>query len=115
MSEGPDFQKLYTTAAERHIDLGVQVIQLASEGRWFDLIESVADHLNAIDAVIDGDEELYEKAKMQARRADQTPWMEEAPVDPFKVMSALVALYDATHWPLLKDAVKAIGQLTSAS
>jgi hypothetical protein len=47
-----------------------QIIVLASEGRWFDLLEYAGDALNARDCLEEGDAETYEVARPKAHAAD---------------------------------------------
>lgn len=61
---------LHAQACERFCTLGETVLKLAAEGKWGELVEVTADALNNADAVEEGDEELYEAAKAQARYAN---------------------------------------------
>lgn len=67
------YRRMYFEYVELFTSTAAGAIQLASEGRWFDLIEMCGDRLNARDAVEEGDAEVYELARPKAKTADAAP------------------------------------------
>jgi hypothetical protein len=56
--------RMHANACERHIDLGIRIMDALAEGRpLIDVLDLVGDDLNEVDAVDDESIALYEKAK----------------------------------------------------
>jgi len=71
MSLNMDAARLHAVAVQRFCDLGETVLKLAADANWGEIVETTADALNGVDAVEEGDEVIYERAKAAAKRADE--------------------------------------------
>jgi len=83
------YRRMYFEYVELFTSTAADAIQLASEGRWFDLIEMCADRLDARDAAQEGDAEVYELARPKAKTADAAP-------DLLAALKVLLACVDTT-------------------
>lgn len=62
----------FIRAIERHHELALGVIRLASEGKWEELVDLAGDSLNNVDAVEPEDIPVFEEAKRRAASAGGT-------------------------------------------
>lgn len=64
------YRKMYFEYVQLWGDMGRDVIRLASQGRWFDLLEMVGDALNGRDAADDESIAAYDIAVRKAKVAE---------------------------------------------
>lgn len=64
------YRKMYFEYLTLWGETGREVIRLASEGRWFDLLEVIGDGLNARDAADDESIAAYDIAVQKAKNAE---------------------------------------------
>ena len=65
------YRKMYFEYVDLWGTTGREVIKLASDGRWFDLLEMVGDGLNARDAADDESVAAYDIAVRKAKEAER--------------------------------------------